>query len=137
MEQIAVVVAVVINANDEVLIAKRPLQKHCGGLWEFPGGKMHDGESELHALTREMQEECGITIDAAEKLCEITHDYPEKSVRLLVWRATQFSGEAQGLEGQIIRWVEIADLVNYEFPAANQEILLHLQQRAAIFCAQT
>lgn len=132
MEHIAVVVAVVINANNEVLIAKRPLQKHCGGLWEFPGGKIHDGESELQALTRELQEECGITIEAAERFCEITHDYLEKSVRLLVWRVTRFSGEAQGLEGQVIRWVTTTDLINYEFPAANQAILLRLQQRVSI-----
>lgn len=117
------VAAAVIRREGKILIAQRPLDKHQGGLWEFPGGKVEDGEPVRQALVRELEEELGITATAARPLIRITHDYPDKSVCLDVWEVSDFSGEAHGREGQPIRWVTPAELGDYEFPAANQPII--------------
>lgn len=117
------VAAAVIRRDDKILIAQRPLDKHQGGLWEFPGGKVEDGEPVQQALVRELEEELGITATSARPLIRITHDYPDKSVCLDVWEVSAFTGEAHGREGQPVRWVREAELADYEFPAANHPIL--------------
>src|SRR5690606_2046034 len=94
-----------------------------GGLWEFPGGKLEDGEQRFDGLVRELREELGITVSHARPLLDIRHDYPDKSVRLDVWLVTGFDGEAHGAEGQPVRWVTAAGLDEYEFPAANAPVV--------------
>lgn len=118
-----VVAAVIHNPQGEILIARRPLHKHQGGLWEFPGGKLEDGEEAAHALIRELQEELGIIPTSFRPLLTVEHHYPDKSVRLEVWRVTGFDGEAHGAEGQPVAWVPPARLAEYDFPAANTPIL--------------
>ena len=118
-----VVAAVIHNPQGEILIARRPLHKHQGGLWEFPGGKIEDGEEAADALIRELQEELGITPTSFRPLLTVEHHYPDKSVRLEVWRVTVFDGQAHGAEGQPVAWVPPVRLAEYEFPAANTPIL--------------
>ncbi|MGO2415958.1 MAG: Nudix family hydrolase, partial [Cobetia crustatorum] len=101
----------------------RPATVDQGGLWEFPGGKLAPYETGLEALKRELCEELGIEITRAQPLIRIHHEYPDKHILLDVWETRQFSGEPFGREGQAVRWVEIADLYNYAFPAANLPIL--------------
>jgi 8-oxo-dGTP diphosphatase len=120
---IHVAAGVVINAQGRILVAKRPKEKHQGGLWEFPGGKIEAGESAHSALVRELEEEIGIGIKSSEPLIRIRHDYPDKRVCLAVLQVNQFSGEAWGREGQEIAWVAPADLPHLEFPAANTPIV--------------
>lgn len=122
-QKIHVVAAVIYNAQHKILIAKRPAHKHQGGLWEFPGGKIQAGESQLTALTRELAEELDITVKHAEAFIQINHDYAELSVCIDVWKVTRFLGEAQGKEGQEIIWIDIPALSFYNFPAANKEII--------------
>lgn len=116
--------AVIRRADRSILIAKRPEAAHQGGLWEFPGGKLEEGEPRLDGLARELQEELGIQITNARPLIDIRHDYPDKSIRLDVWSVSAFSGEAHGAEGQQVRWVAPHDLGQYAFPAANKPIVL-------------
>lgn len=118
-----VVAAVIHNPQGQILIAKRPLHKHQGGLWEFAGGKVDAGETTEHAVVRELQEELGITATQYRPLLTVEHHYPDKSVRLNVFRVTAFEGEAHGAEGQAIKWVNPQDLHQYQFPAANIPIL--------------
>lgn len=118
-----VVAAVIHNAQGQLLLAQRPLHKHQGGLWEFAGGKVDEGETAEQALVRELQEELGITATQYRPLLTVEHHYPDKSVRLNVFRVTAFEGEAHGAEGQPIVWVKPQDLQNYQFPAANTPIL--------------
>ena len=118
-----VVAAVIRDSSNKVLIAKRPSDKHQGGKWEFPGGKLDKGESPLQALSRELDEELGIQLVDAQPLIQVQHDYPDKSIFLDVWNVTDFQGEAFGKEGQPIKWVESSDLKNYEFPDANMPII--------------
>ncbi|KAA0694936.1 8-oxo-dGTP diphosphatase MutT [Halopseudomonas laoshanensis] len=124
MRRIHVMAAVIRRADGSILIAKRPDAAHQGGLWEFPGGKLEEGEPRLDGLARELQEELGIHITNARPLIDIRHDYPDKSIRLDVWSVSAFSGEAHGAEGQQVRWVAPQDLGQYAFPAANKPIVL-------------
>ena len=117
-----------------ILIAKRPDKTHQGGLWEFPGGKVEDGETLFDALKRELQEELAIEVIATEPLIKIRHDYGDKVVLLDVHKVTDFSGQPQGNEGQPIKWVAPSSLHEYEFPAANRPIItaINLPQRLLI-----
>lgn len=120
---INVVAAVIHNQQGQILIAQRPLHKHQGGLWEFAGGKVDSHETAAQALVRELQEELGIIATQSRPLLTVEHHYPDKSVRLQVFRVTAFKGEAHGAEGQPIAWVNADELKNYQFPAANTPIL--------------
>ena len=120
---VRVAVGVVQDAAGRVLIARRPDHVHQGGLWEFPGGKVDEGETLTHALTRELEEELAIRVREAESLIDIRHHYPDKSVWLQVCRVTCFEGEPQGNEGQPVRWVSPEALLDYDFPAANRPIV--------------
>ncbi len=122
-----VAVGVVVGADGRVLIARRHPDSHQGGLWEFPGGKVGTGESVLDALARELAEELSIAVTASEPLMRIRHCYPDKSVLLDVHRVTTFSGEPRGNEGQPLRWVSLAELSQYAFPAANRGIVQALR----------
>ena len=104
-------------------MARRPARVHQGGLWEFPGGKVEDGETPWEALRREIREELGLEVHKARPLIQLPHDYPEQSVLLDVWRVTAYSGKAWGREGQPLRWVAPAALGALDFPAANLPII--------------
>ncbi len=113
------------------MIAKRPLHKPLGGLWEFPGGKIEPHESPIDALRRELSEELQIHVLAhtisPEPFYEIEYAYqPSQQIRLMVYKITDFSGEPIGAEGQQIQWVQQKQLIDYEFPAANQKIIEQL-----------
>lgn len=124
---IHVAAGVIVNGEGQILIARRPDNAHQGGLWEFPGGKVEAGETVRQALVRELQEELGIVSQSLERLIQIRHDYPDKSILLDVWRVTKFDGKAHGNEGQPIQWVEPKALNEYEFPAANVPIVAAAQ----------
>ena len=131
-DAVHVAVGVIFNSKqDQILIAKRPKYLHQGGLWEFPGGKVSSGEAIEHALARELFEELGISDIQAEPLMHILYDYTDKKVYLDIWIIDQFSGQAQGKEGQRCEWVNLQDLLSsqsqYQFPAANQPILERLK----------
>ena len=122
-----VAVGVIKNTQGEVLIALRPKTVHQGGLWEFSGGKVEQGETVQQALVRELQEELNITVQASQPLIKIQHHYDDFKVLLDVWTVTQFTGQAQGLEGQPIKWVKCHELIQYPFPEANKAIVTAAQ----------
>jgi len=106
-----------------ILIARRADHLHQGGLWEFPGGKVEPNETHYQSLVRELKEELNITVTNALPMMQITHDYSDKKVTLDIWKVTSFDGYPEGVEGQETRWVSVAELRDYDFPAANQPIL--------------
>ncbi len=118
-----VAVGVLLNDDHEVLIALRPAESHQGGLWEFPGGKVEEGESVECALTREFEEELGISVQACTGLTQIKHEYADKSVMLDVLRIERSSGIPQGREGQVIEWRALSELKALDFPKANERII--------------
>lgn len=123
MKLVHVAVGVIVNANDQICIALRPDDKHMGGLWEFPGGKVEQGETVSSALARELLEELGLEISSCQPLIEIEHDYGDKLVLLDVNWVRDFSGNAVGRESQEVRWVSAGDLNNFNFPPANVAIV--------------
>ena len=126
---IRVAVAVIINQDKEVLIAKRSKDQHQGNKWEFPGGKVEANETSQEALHREIMEELGIDIQSSSEMISITHEYIEenpdnsKTVILDVFDVRDWRGEPKGVEGQPIRWVTVSEIDDYEFPIANVEIV--------------
>ena len=124
-----VAVGVIVNEQQQILIALRPAHTHQGGLWEFPGGKVETGETVQQALARELEEELGIRATGFDSLINIHHDYGDKAVYLDVWWVNQFNGQAEGKEGQPLQWVCAADLASYRFPEANMPILAAVQKQ--------
>ena len=122
MKQVHVAVGVV-HRDSTFFICKRADHQHQGGKWEFPGGKVEADESVQQALTRELQEEIGITIVNASPLIEVAHEYADKRVLLSVLLIHEFSGEPFGKEGQIHRWAKLSELQEIDFPAANVAIV--------------
>ncbi len=90
MKRVHVAAAVIRGSDGRVLIARRPEDKHQGGLWEFPGGKVEDGEPVRAALARELEEELGIRVERARPLIQVRHDYADKHVLLMSGRSTGF-----------------------------------------------
>ncbi len=122
-----VVVAVIRNKEDQILIAQRAKEKHQGGKWEFPGGKIEQGESALQALSRELDEELGIQITEATPFMQIQHHYTKLAVFLDIYEVKAWQGKAYGKEGQAICWVNQKSIKNYSFPSANKAILKALE----------
>ncbi len=127
LQYIHVVAGVIYNHQSEILLARRPEQSHQGGLWEFPGGKCEAGESALQALTRELEEELGLVVQKARPLISVNHAYPDKKIRLDVWRIEQWQGEPWGREDQTVQWFHPNHLKNNEFPAANLPVITAVQ----------
>jgi len=123
VKRIHVAAAVIRGADGRILIARRGETQHQGGLWEFPGGKVEDGEAVEIALARELREELGIDVTAARPLIKIKHDYPDKQILLDVWDVSAFTGEPHGAEGQPLAWVSPRELAQYDFPEANRPIV--------------
>lgn len=125
MAVVHVAVGVICDDQHNILIAKRSADRHQGGLWEFPGGKVESGESLVEALERELQEEIGISLvlEQCSPLLKIEHDYGDKQVCLDVCWVRGFRGQPHGREGQPLMWVAPQNLSQYPFPEANRAII--------------
>ena len=122
-EFIHVAVAAVVNDRNEVLVSQRKQGAHLGGYWEFPGGKLEQGESLETALGRELKEELDIIPLSSRPLIRTRFHYPEKSVLLDVWKIDAYSGLARGVEGQCIKWQAIKELDTRIFPPADIPVI--------------
>ena len=122
-------VAVINNKQGKILIDRRKEKGEMGGLWEFPGGKIEVGETIEECIKREIKEELDIEIRVGDRLTTITHSYKAFKVTLYVHNCQHLSGQPQPLECEEIRWVEAAQMNQYQFPAANTQIIHLLQQR--------
>jgi 8-oxo-dGTP diphosphatase len=117
-----VAAAALVNTRGEVLIAQRPVGKHMAGYWEFPGGKVELNELISDALSRELQEEIGVTPLTSRPLITLEHAYPEKTVRLHVFVVSCWGGEVRRAEGQAIKWVNAGDLPSENLLPADKPI---------------
>ncbi|NVD07396.1 8-oxo-dGTP diphosphatase MutT [Vibrio sp. JPW-9-11-11] len=124
MKRVHIVAAIIFNQDkSQVFITKRPDDKHKGGFWEFPGGKVEQGETIEQAMVRELEEEIGITTTEQRLFEHLEFDYSDKALKFDFMTVTQFEGQPFGKEGQQGEWVAVAALSDYVFPEANVAIV--------------
>ena len=121
--RITEVVAALIWDGDRFLICQRPAHKARGLLWEFVGGKVERGETRQQALVRECREELDVTLSVGEVFMEVVHEYPDITVRLVLFYARIESGTPKLLEHNDIRWITPAQIPAFDFCPADTEIL--------------
>ena len=115
------VVAAVIARGDRYLITQRRPSAVLAGLWEFPGGKVEEGETDAQALKREVTERVGVEVEVGANIGRRTHDYDGYSVDLALYQAT-IVGEVEPKAVRVAdcRWVTSGEFEKYRFPAADQ-----------------
>ncbi len=123
------VVAALLWEKDRFLICQRPPHKARGGLWEFVGGKVENGERPQEALARECREELDISIDVGEEFMQVTHAYADITVHLTLFHASLRGGTPTLLEHTALAWITPQEIPDYEFCPADVEILEELQKR--------
>jgi 8-oxo-dGTP diphosphatase len=121
------VAAALIVRDGEVLIGQRRADQPMASLWEFPGGKIEPGESAQEALARELSEELGIQAEVGPRVTRIRHHYRRGgAVDLQFFTVRDFAGEINNQIYQQVRWVKLAELTEYEFLAADRELIRDL-----------
>ncbi len=128
--RLRVVAGALRNGRGDVLIADRPAGRHLAGRWEFPGGKVAAGESDQQALERELHEELGVTVRDSAWVMTLCHDYPERSVELVLFDVARFDGEPQPRDGQRLKWVALSALGAEDILEADRPFIAALQRRA-------
>ncbi|MFZ0845839.1 MAG: 8-oxo-dGTP diphosphatase MutT [Pseudolabrys sp.] len=125
---VLVAACALIDADGRVLIAQRPAGKPMAGLWEFPGGKIDDGELPEQSLIRELKEELGITVNVAclAPLTFASHSYPDFHLLMPLYVCRKWEGTVTALEGQQLAWVKPNRLRDYEMPPADVPLVSHL-----------
>src|SRR3990172_5870377 len=117
------VAAAVIEQDGRYLITQRGQGSHLAGLWEFPGGKRHSGESLEECLRREIKEELDLQVEVGDKLDQVIYAYEDREVMLHFFRCRIIDGTPQPLEGQACCWVAPSEFPNYRFPPADSRLL--------------
>jgi 8-oxo-dGTP diphosphatase len=117
------VTAAVLEKDGRILIARRKRGDRLADKWEFPGGKIEEGETPEACLRREMQEEFGIDVVVGGFVGRSLHAYPHVEIDLLAYRAKHISGDFQLHDHEEIRWVCPADLASHDFSAADIPIV--------------
>jgi 8-oxo-dGTP diphosphatase len=120
---IDVVCGVIEDGDGRFLVCRRPAGKHLGGLWEFPGGKVEDGESHAAALVRELREELAIEVAVHDALPPVVWHYERASIRLLPYRCTITRGVPHPHEHDQLRWCAPHDFTSLDWAPADLPVL--------------
>ena len=125
---VLVAACALVDADGRVLITTRPDGKAMAGLWEFPGGKVEDGEQPERSLIRELKEELGIAVSEAclAPLTFASHSYPDFHLLMPLYVCRRWEGTVTALEGQRLAWVKPNRLRDYEMPPADVPLIAHL-----------
>lgn len=127
--EIHVVAGVLVDARGRVLIAQRLPGTHMAGRWEFPGGKLEEGEGPRQGLDRELHEELGVEVLRAEPLVKLSHRYSDRHVHLDVWLVSDYRHEPASREGQGLKWVAPGLLHREDLLEADEPIIGALLRR--------
>lgn len=124
-----VAAAALVDDDGRVLVAQRPPGKSMAGLWEFPGGKLREGETPEAALVRELAEELGIDISAAclAPFAFASHRYPEFHLLMPLYLCRRWRGMPAPREGQVLAWVRPLRLAGYPMPPADVPLVAMLR----------
>jgi 8-oxo-dGTP diphosphatase len=128
---VLVVAAALINADGQILVAQRPEGKSMAGLWEFPGGKVQEGETPEYALTRELFEELGVESRETcfSPLAFASHSYDDFHLMMPLYALRVWENEPTGKEGQKIKWVKPRDLYDLDMPPADIPLISQILDR--------
>jgi 8-oxo-dGTP diphosphatase len=128
MKIVLVVAAALIDDQGRVLIAKRPMGKSLGGLWEFPGGKVEAGETPEVALIRELKEEVAIEVSCAclAPFVFASHTYEEFHLLMPLYLIRRWSGEMEAKAHTALKWVRPKDMRDYAMPPADAPLVAWL-----------
>jgi 8-oxo-dGTP diphosphatase len=125
------VVAAVVRRGDAILVTRRPDRPGRPGQWEFPGGKVEEGEGEQDALRREIAEELGCAVEVGALVLRHAHRYPELEVDLAFYRcALAPDAVPRPLGVAEIAWADIGTLARYDFLEADRAVLGEIERRA-------
>ncbi|MBB5517885.1 (deoxy)nucleoside triphosphate pyrophosphohydrolase [Amphiplicatus metriothermophilus] len=118
-----------IDADGRVLLAQRPEGKPMGGLWEFPGGKIADGETPEAALARELREELDVDVTPAclSPIAFASHDSGEFHLLMPLFVCRKWSGRPKPLEAAALAWVRPGELMSYDMPPADRPLAAQLR----------
>ena len=120
------VLAGVIVKENKILIGRRAPNEKAPGLWEFPGGKLEDGESHHECLKRELEEELGIDAEIGPLFSEYVYKYHHVAYQIYFYRIDEFSGELQYNSHDILEWVTPDQFDDYDFLPGDQPLLAEL-----------
>jgi 8-oxo-dGTP diphosphatase len=120
-----VVAAALIDCEGRVLVQQRPAGKPMAGLWEFPGGKVEPGEVPEAALVRELAEELGIDVAAAELVPAVfaSEALGERHLLLLLYLVREWRGEPEARHASALRWARVAELRELAMPPADVPLI--------------
>lgn len=120
-----VVACVLQDSQARILLAQRPEGKSMAGLWEFPGGKVEQGERPEAALIRELNEELGIVVKAVDlkPLTFASHAYDDFHLLMPLYGCRRWKGDPQPLEHGALAWVRWQDLRDYDMPPADEPLI--------------
>ncbi len=126
---VLVVAVALIDTDGRVLLAQRPEGKSMAGLWEFPGGKVHEGETPEAALIRELKEELGIDVTEAclAPLSFASHGYESFHLLMPLYVCRRWNGIVSAREGQRLAWVRAQKLEQYQMPPADKPLVAVLR----------
>jgi len=125
---VLVAACALIDPDGRVLIAQRPPGKSMAGLWEFPGGKVEEGERPEQSLIRELEEELGIVVkeECLAPLTFASHSYPDFHLLMPLYVCRRWQGFVEAREQQALKWVRPNELRNYPMPPADEPLISHL-----------
>ena len=122
--------ASIFNENNEILIGQRPEGKDLAGLWEFPGGKLEEGETIEQCIIREINEELCVQCIVGKFLMEVVKEYKHGEFKLEVYEAKLKDKEnLKPMVHQNVKWVRVDELDDYEFPPADIDIIEYLKEK--------
>ena len=130
LKTIMVSAVLLLDADNRILLAQRPAGKSMAGLWEFPGGKVEQGETPEYALIRELNEELGIMtgVDCLQPVTFASHSYDDFHLLMPVFACRTWKGIVQPQEGQTLKWVSKQDLNKYSMPPADIPLIPLIHQ---------
>lgn len=117
------VTAAIIRREGRVLICQRPAGKRCGLLWEFPGGKLEEGESGEQCIRRECREELSAELAEVRLFAEVVYEYPGYTVHIRFYTAELAAGEPVRREHAAFRWIRPEETAGIEFCPADAKML--------------